>query len=329
MKPHRLGGYAKQRGIALITAILMVALATILAVKVGFDAYLDFRRASTIYALDQGFQVAVGAEAWAADVLATDLRNNSKETHFGQSWATPIPAIPIDGGELSGQMEDMQGRFNLNNLLPPADSGDGQQVARQQAYIEQFKFILELAQLEPEWADKIVDWVDPDTVETFPAGAEDNEYGAQAPPYRAANMPITRTSELLALKEFGLARYRVLEPLVTALPHGTKINICTAPGIVLDSFSTVRRQQSFSADAQVLAQQRGKECFPDENTFKTQILNDPKELQHFTDTAGTTSDYFRSTVVVSIGTNQFTLYSLLRRDPKGQVRAQLRSFGTP
>jgi general secretion pathway protein K len=320
-----------QRGVALVTAILMVALATILAVKVGFDAYLDYRRASTVYTLDQGYEVAVGAEAWAADVLATDLRNDPTATHLGQTWATPIPGIPIDGGELTGQMEDMQGRFNLNSLLPPDANStqDPQAAERHKAFVDQFKIILALAQLEPEWADKIIDWIDMDSVETFPNGAEDTEYGAQTPPYRSANMPITRVSELLALPEFGLERYRKLEPFVSALPPGTKMNICTAPGIVLDSFSFVRQQQNFSASAQTLAQQRTKNCFPDPETFKNQILGDPKEKTHFTETAGTTSDFFRSTVTVSIGTNQFTLYSLLKRDPKGQVRAQLRSFGTP
>jgi len=318
----------RQRGVALITAILMVALATILAVKVGFDAYLDYRRASTLYTLDQGYQVAVGAEALVAHWLSYDFRKDPKETHFGQTWATSLAPLPIDGGEVSGQMEDMQGRFSLNNLMPP-NAPNQQALDRYKAYVEQFKLILQLAQLEPEWADKIIDWIDTDTVETIPGGAEDTEYGAQTPPYRTANMAITRTSELLALTEFGLERYRKLEPFVNALPNGTKINICTAPGVVLDSFSIVRHQQSFSANAQSLAQQRGKNCFPDENTFKTQILADPKEQQFFTETGGTTSEFFRATVVVAIGTNQFTLYSLLSRDNKGQVRAQLRSFGTP
>ena len=322
----------KQRGVALVTAILMVALATILAVKVGFDAYLDFRRAATLYALDQGFEVAVGAEALAAHWLAVDYRDNPKETHFGQNWATPTPPFPIDGGELSGQLEDMQGRFNLNSLLPPNPDSSPDQAAidRHQANVAQFKLLLQLAQLEPEWGDRIIDWIDEDTVETIPDGMEDTDYGAQTPPYRSANMPITRTSEILALNEFGLERFRKLEPLISALPPGTKINICTAPGVVLDSFSFVRQQQNFSASPQTLAQQRNnKSCFPDPQTFKTQILGDPKEQQHFEATAGPTSEFFRSTVVVTIGTNQFTLYSLLRRDTKGQVRAQTRSFGTP
>jgi general secretion pathway protein K len=64
----------RQRGVALITAVLMVALATMLAVDVGFRGFLDQRRAGTLFALDQGFQVALGAEAWAADFLKKDLQ---------------------------------------------------------------------------------------------------------------------------------------------------------------------------------------------------------------------------------------------------------------
>jgi hypothetical protein len=47
----------------------MVALATLLAVEIGFKAYLNQRRALTVFALDQGLEVALGAEAMAADIL--------------------------------------------------------------------------------------------------------------------------------------------------------------------------------------------------------------------------------------------------------------------
>jgi len=44
---------------------------------------------------------------------------------------------------------------------------------------------------------------------------------------------------------------------------------------------------------------------------------------------GQTSQYFRSTVWVTIGTTQLTLYSLLyRNDRTNLVRPILRSFGT-
>lgn len=323
----------KQRGVALLIAILMVALATILAVKVGFDAHVDYRRASTLYALDQGFQVAVGAEAWAADFLAADFKKDKEHTHLGQHWARQLPPIPIDGGELVGRLEDMQGRFNINNLLipppvpgsPGGNPGGAPSAPATNTNLEQFKRLLELAEIEPEWADKILDWLDADSIANF-QGAEDNEYSAESPPYLTANRPITRVSELLALQDFGLERYRRLEPLVSALPIGTRVNLCTAPGAVLDSFAYSSKLTQFSLAPQSLMQQRASGCWPLYADLEKNLS--PDEKKHAQPITDTMSSHFRGTIIVTIGTNQFTLYSLLVRNGSGQVRAHQRSFGT-
>jgi general secretion pathway protein K len=314
----------KERGVALITAVLMVALATVLAIEIGFKGYLSQRRAMTVFALDQGYQVALGAEALAADIL---MESDMKRTDFSQRWATPISNLPIDGGgaagEISGQLEDLTGRFNLNQLAEPANPSDPAQKKRQQGYIDQFKRILEMAQLEDEWADKIVDWIDADTNPTFPNGGEDDLYTSQSPPYHAANRRITRVSELLALPQFGLERYRKLEPLVTALPADAVINVCTAPGIVLDSFSANQRQ--YSRDAEWLVKQRASGCFPGRDVLGAALS--AEEKARVSEAALETSSYFRATIVVTIGSNEFTLYSLLKREAAG-VRPITRSFGT-
>src|SRR5687767_2976887 len=99
----------RQRGVALIMAVLIVALAVILATQIGFDSAVEQRRSSTILSLDQGFMVAVGAEAWAAKYLREDLQDGNSVDHLGEQWAMPIPPIPVDGGQIEGQIEDMQG----------------------------------------------------------------------------------------------------------------------------------------------------------------------------------------------------------------------------
>ena len=70
------GARMKQRGVALIMAIVLVALATVLAVHIGTRAALDLRRTAGLVALDQGWHVALGAEAWAAEVLHDDREDN-------------------------------------------------------------------------------------------------------------------------------------------------------------------------------------------------------------------------------------------------------------
>ena len=75
------------------------------------------------------------------------------------------------------------------------------------------------------------------------------------------------------------------------------------------------------------------QCFPTKTDYLNGIENGPKKIaleKRITDS----SDYFRATVWVSIGTSEFTLYSLLQRggsaNPNGggTVRPILRSIGT-
>lgn len=316
--------YRKQRGMALIMAILIVALATILAANVGFNAFLDLRRNATRYAMDQSFQVALGAEAWAADTLRRDGMSGSKQDDLTEEWATPIPPMPVEGGEISGYLEDMQGRFNLNNLVMRNDKG---QMVPNPTTVAQFERLLELLELEPKWAAMIADWIDSDGQASFPDGAEDSTYTSQTPPYRTAEAPITRTSELLALHEFGLERYRRLEPYVTALPVGTRLNLCTASPEVLDSLVAGLRE--FTLARKNVSETRKERCFPTVQDLESRLDNDQRQQLRASETLGERSAYFRATVWVTIGTTQFTLYSLLYRNDRTQlVRPILRSFGT-
>ena len=65
--PHDL-----QRGVAVLTAMLVVTLGTMIAVNMMWSASLDQRRASAGLAADQGLAYLQGAEAWAGDILRQD-----------------------------------------------------------------------------------------------------------------------------------------------------------------------------------------------------------------------------------------------------------------
>ena len=313
-----IGGASRQRGVALITAVLIVALATILAVNVTFRGMVDQRRSANLFAFDQGFEVALGAEAWAADFLRQDAQETQQD-HLGESWAQSMPPLPIDEGigTVEGRLEDLQGRFNLNSLVNAMDGTPNEDA------IAQLERILTILKLEPTWAVAIADWIDADVNPGFPDGAEDTIYTGMDPPHLAANMPITRTSELLVLPEFGIERYRILQPYITALPVGTKLNVCTAKDVVLDSLAENQRQFSLNPDE--LALRRKDACFPTLEDIRG-TLGEARYNQ-VKDTIGESSQYFRATVWVTIGTTQFTLYSLLARGGAGTIRPLLRSFG--
>jgi general secretion pathway protein K len=315
---RRLQGSRRQRGVALITAMIIFALAMILAADVVQRSFLDQRRASNMLALDQGYEMALGAEAWAADFLAQDKRESGKQDTLAETWAQALPPLPLDnGGSIEGRLTDMQGRYNLNNLIAQDGTPDKKQV-------QLLERILQLAEIEPTWAGKIADWIDSDTQPGFPEGAEDSEYTSLTPSHLAANMGITRVSELMVLPDFGLERYRKLAPHVAALPAGTKINTCTATGVVLDALNGA--EVNYSTDPRVLAVPRREGCFPSKEAFRSSVEASQQEWVEGQVTEST--DYLRATIWVSIGTSEFTLYSLLHRTSTGPVRPILRSIGT-
>jgi len=328
----------KQRGVALIIALILVALATILATKLTFDGFLERRRAIGVLASEQALHFGMGAEALAADVLAQDMQNSPTLTTLTSPWAQPTQPLPItpqdnpEGepiGTLQGQLEDMQGRFNLNNLAHvlqgAGPQGAGPQGTTQDPQpLEQFQRLLKLVGLEPKWAGLARDWIDADDLPGSPDGAEDQIYTSQIPPYRTGNWPMMSPSELMNLPGFGADRYRKIAPYVTALPKAdATINICTASAPVLESL--LAKNSSGEYTPEVLAAGRKTGCFPDAQSFGNILGAQHTAMSKY---YGTQSQYFRLTTRVTLGTTEFTLYSLLKRDG-GKVTPLLRSFGTP
>jgi general secretion pathway protein K len=316
--PRKLTSLARQRGIALLLAILLVAIATILAASIGYGSAMSARRGAAAIAFDEGLLVAQAAEALAAYGLREDLRAGADYDYPGEQWAKPVGPIEIAPGvELEASLEDVQGRFNLNSLVGPNGVTDAESVLI-------FQRLLEFVGLEPKWAGLMADWIDSDQQPGFPDGAEDSFYTTQNPPYRTPNELITSTSELLALPGFGRERYLKIAPYVTALPQDATINICSASGYLLDAM--IEGRQEFQSDPARLATARKSACFPKLTDYLASFSGDQTGFNKIKGRLSQNSHYFRLTSIVSIGTAQFALYSLLLRDPSGQVRPIQRSF---
>jgi general secretion pathway protein K len=325
------GGGKKQRGVALLIALILVALATILATKLSFDGFLELKRTTGVLAAEQALQFGLGAEALAADALIQDLQTSSTQTTLAGVWAQPTQPLPItpdnnpEGepiGSMQGSLEDMQGRFNLNTLARLGPDG----VTEDPLPLQIFQRLLASVGVEPKWAGLARDWIDQDDAVGNPDGAEDSVYTSQTPPYRTGNWPMMSPSELMNLPGFGADRYRKIAPYVTALPDAkTTINLCTASGLVLESLAPGLNGEW--SNPAVLANGRKEGCFPDLNTFKS--IAGPQAMVSINPIIGVTSTYFQLTTRVVLGTTEFTLYSLLYRGGSTKVAPILRSFGTP
>ncbi len=293
----------KGRGVALLTALIVVAIATAIATAIFFDTGLLLRRSEGGLARDRAMLLAGAAEAAAARVLTEDLDTGASAIHPAQRWSTRLGPVEIDhAGIVTGQLVDLQGRFNLNSLRDP--NGQIDPVA-----LELFERLLVTLELEPSWAPKIADWIDADDVPTS-GGAEDDLYSTLSPGYRPPNRPLTTVSELMLLPAFDLARYTRLAPHVSALPRDASINLCSATAAWLDALSN-ERQWVGAEDA--LTRNRERECFPRAEVFRSG-LSDAAGYARLERAVGLgeRSRYFQLRTETVIGTTQFSLYSLLR-----------------
>lgn len=300
----------RQRGVALLTAIFVVTVGTVLAVNLMWQATLDQRRTATALATDQALQYGLAAEAWAGDILRQDLVDSFESDHLGELWAAEIPPLPIEGGFIVGQLEDLQGRFNLNNLVTP----DGQE---DPVMLAQFERLLATLQIDPLLAGNVVDWLDPDAETRFPYGGEDEAYAGSDPQYRTANTIITSPSELMAIAGFDGETFAALAPYVTALPAGTPLNVNTASELLLASLSD---DIDPSLAASLVIERNGVDFADVQGTFQGLVS---EEILPRIDAV---SSHFLLTGTVTIGTTSLTMRSVLQRDESGITRALFRSF---
>jgi general secretion pathway protein K len=299
-----------QRGVALITALLIVAIAVVVSSDAIWEHQVDQRRAAAMFWGDQAFMYALGAEAWAGRILVEDA-GDSENDHPGEIWAMDLPPLPIEGGTVDGALIDLQGRFNINNLVDGSGATDREAV-------EQFERLLDVLQLERRWATLAADWIDRDIEPNFPDGAEDSIYMGIDPPYRAPNLPVTSVTELMALTEMDDETFNKLRPHIVALPRGTPININTATGPVIQSLA----EGLSESDALGIIEDRPDDGYADLADLDTRLEADALL------NVATSSRYFRLVVRVNVGSADLTMYSLLDREGPDAVRTLLRTFGT-
>ncbi len=348
-----------QRGIALLVAVLLVALGTIIAAAVAYENAMTARRGGATYAFDQSILIAQGAEALAAYGVQQLVQKDAKRyVYVGQGWDKPYgPMEIVPGVMLTAYLEDMSGRFNLNSVVDTNGRPNLTQVAV-------FKALLAAVGLEEKWAGLLVDWIDADTVPSIPDGAEDSTYLGQTPPYLTANRYITSISELMALPGFDRQHFNLLAPFIAALPPDAKLNICTAPGTVLDAYIGPGHQEYGGAESDNLAKNRASAgaCFPalqdyakSFNASNGNSWNTPTPAPGGTPAAGKgignstgtgagagapvaqgvislvnqTSRYFRLTSVITIGSTEINLYSLLYMDATSYALRPIQRSFTP
>ena len=320
-------GIIQQRGVAIITALLIVAIATTISISISTRLQLDVRRTGNVIAGDQAYLYTLAAENWSQRILQQD-RKDSEIDHLGEDWAIELPPLPVEGGYIQGRLTDLQSCFNVNTLLDDGtdtnadNNADNNAVTGTKLARTRLERLLTNLKIDKSYAEAIIDWIDSDLQTTIPDGAEDVYYMNLDQPYRTANTPLQSISELRLIKGFE-------DPLVyaTVLPHvcafgvNTPINVNTATIEVLRSLA----DGLTDSDIEKIIQQRSETAFNKVSEFISSSNLDKQSIS--TEGLSVDTEYFMLQTESTIGQVRVLTYSIIHRSIDGSTTVVARSQG--
>ena len=217
----------RQGGVALISVLLIVVIATVLGVAMTREQNYAITRARLFLEQTRVHQYALGGEELARQILHADFDKSPLKDALDEDWAQQDLQFEFEDGAVELRIEDLQGRFNLNSLVERAG---GNNMARMR-----FTNLLNQQGIDLAISDRLIDWLDGNqAVGTL--GAEDYDYLGLEKPYRTSGQALADASELRVWLNMDPASLARLMPLVTALPDpGSTLNVNTAKPAVLQA----------------------------------------------------------------------------------------------
>ena len=332
----------------MLTALMLSAIAITVVASLFVQQRYSIRLTRNFENLEQTYQYAYAAEDLAKVLLKRDRQTNQIDSQFDNWGSENFEPFEIDddNGEQIGLMvlaiEDMQGRFNVNNLVKkPTQGTSGQNTGQPQSnttadqprqdLVLAFEKMLQQNGVQSAFSRAVVDWIDTDD-NPIQNGAESQYYQSLDQPYEAANAFLTDPNELLKIKMEGAKdkteqaeKLAELTPYITALPTPTSINVNAASKEVLVAAGLSAQQ------ADDVINWRKNQAI-DQNTFQQitgRPLNPPSQGNNQPPPVkmlGVSSNYFRLGGEVRLGKSRVFMNSLLFRSDQGEVHVIMRSF---
>lgn len=301
----------RHRGVALVSVLLVVAVATALAYAMVDRHGLTIAHSQQTLAGSQARQFALGGEQYARQVLYADWeREDTREIDtLLEEWSAPAEAFEVRGGALEIRIQDLERRFNLNAVS--GDREGAQNTAR-------LKRLLTALQIDANLADRWVDWVDADQDVTA-LGSEDAAHLLGDPPRRAANQRAAHVSEFVVATGLDAEAFERLRPHIAVLPvDDLHINVNTANEIVLGNLAP-----NFTTSRALALVEQEREIARVED-----ITGTHPELGEAVSILAVQSAFFRVQVRAEVDGARSELTSLLHRHPETGVLTLLwRSYG--
>lgn len=216
-----------QRGVALLTILLLVVSITVVAGAMLASQKVAIRRSGLLFDQNQLLQDIDAGQQLAVTMIRADSKLNDTDSEQ-DIWAQPIPPYTLANHSVSIELRDEAGRFNINNLYQGGTVDT--------AALEVFQRLLAQLNLEPDIAVAVLDWQDTDSEVYLDGGDESTVYDQQANGVAStelSNQPFVSVDQLQEVRGVNAEVLATLRPYLTAVPYYLPINMNTASPALL------------------------------------------------------------------------------------------------
>ncbi len=302
-----------QRGIALISILLIVVLFSALAFHLYSHQSMVTAQTRVGLSANQARYSLMASEALAQELLYMDWLDEDGRIRddMAEPWAQPLAPISTVSGDVRVQIVDLSGKMNLNALA----GGSSKESTKALSYI--LNRIGISMELTPVWRD----WIDTDDqrfqIDGY-QGREELDWLGNDTPFRTPNRLASHLTEIQVLAPFEPEVYSELTQLVTVLPtNSLKINVNTAHPEVLNSL--------LPASGSKMSARGGVRNFGSVEAF-VDLHGGFSEVR---DLLSVRSDFFEVRATLDGANLRMDMTSQIFRDPmSGECRIYARDFGT-
>ena len=270
MKPVAPINANSQRGVALLTILLLVVSITVVAGAMLASQKIAIRRSGLLFDQNQLLQDINAGQQLAVTLIRADSKLNDTDS-MQDIWAQPIPPYTLGGHSIGIELRDEGSRFNINNLYHNG--------AVDTAALAVFQRLLTQLNLEPDIAIAVLDYQDADSEVYKDGGDESVVYAQQSNRGADKNLPnqaLLSIDQLAEVKGFNAEVLAALRPYITAVPYYLPININTASPVLLAALA----EGASSQQMQSVVELRAKQAFGSiDDVWQLPILSSVKEEQ--------------------------------------------------
>lgn len=312
---------ARQRGVAVVTALLLTTLAVSIVASLFWQQQVQVRSMENQRLHFQTRWILRGGLDLVRLVLRQDYMDSRGITRADGIWATPLAETRLDqfvererlegesfDASISGQTYDAQSRYNLANLAIEGGAG-----GINRAQLAVFTRLLQNLQLNPALARVVATQV----ARSQGAGLVAQPPGAPNPnvePVQAGSnqpMKMLRVEDLLSVAGFDQKAIEKLREFVVVLPQAqTAVNVNTAAPELLAALGPGMAV----AEGQALVAARKRTPYINKQAFEAQLTSLGKTLDQNVEVAPG-SDFFLVLSRVKLDRAELVSWSLVQRTP--------------